>query len=160
MHNYAGRQYQAVRGDRGREMMMAVIPIRSAEELAEVLDPAWPRWLELVRLARYPSWCSRRPARLFWLCCSGSGHRLVHARSAGSQQRRDAGRSRLGAAARRRQRAPARPGHRERAGTAGRLGAAGRVDVRGGRFAGKGGGCPASRARCATGDRTPWHGPR
>jgi hypothetical protein len=52
MHNYAGRQDQAVRG--GREMMMAVIPIRPAEELAEVLDPAWPRWLELVRLAQVP----------------------------------------------------------------------------------------------------------
>lgn len=51
MHNHADRQYQAVRGDRGREMM-AVIPIRSAEELAEVPDPAWPRWLELVRLAQ------------------------------------------------------------------------------------------------------------
>jgi hypothetical protein len=34
--------------------MMAVIAIRSAGELAEVPDPAWPEWLQLIRLAPVP----------------------------------------------------------------------------------------------------------
>jgi hypothetical protein len=36
-------------------MMMAMIAIRSAGELAAVPDPAWPEWLELVRLAPVPA---------------------------------------------------------------------------------------------------------
>jgi hypothetical protein len=38
-----------------REMMMAMIAIRPAGELAGVPDPAWPEWLELVRLAPMPA---------------------------------------------------------------------------------------------------------
>ncbi len=36
-------------------MMRAVTAIRPAGELAEVPDPAWPQWLELVRLAPVPA---------------------------------------------------------------------------------------------------------
>jgi Protein of unknown function DUF2625 len=46
-----GLAFHAVRDGRGREMMMAMISIRSAGELAGVPDPAWPEWLELIRLA-------------------------------------------------------------------------------------------------------------
>jgi Protein of unknown function DUF2625 len=36
-------------------MMMAMTSIRPAQELAGVPDPAWPEWLELIRLAPVPT---------------------------------------------------------------------------------------------------------
>jgi Protein of unknown function DUF2625 len=54
MHNYANRQNQAGRAGRSRPRDDDCRAPHPAEELADVTDPAWPRWLELVRLAQVP----------------------------------------------------------------------------------------------------------
>ena len=41
-------------GSSRREMMSVMIAIRSAGDLAEVPDPAWPECLKLIRLAPVP----------------------------------------------------------------------------------------------------------
>jgi Protein of unknown function DUF2625 len=153
-----------VRGDRGREMMMAVIPIRPAEELAEVPDPAWLRWLELVQLAQAPvlvlpaarqtgldvlfrlqviAWSMLGApavnsggmlADRGWVRLLGGGGCLLDLATA----------SGVGPPA-----ASAPPLSLTIGSTCPAAGSPSTAAA-----------CPASRVRCATGDRTLWHGPR
>lgn len=145
--------------------MTAVIAIRPAGELAEVPDPAWPQWLELIRLAPVPVVVlpvARQAGLevLFRLQVTARTMMGALALNSGGLLADHGWLRLLGGGT-------ANPPDLAAVNGLGQPGASGPppsltvgFDVLDGRFAINGGGLRGQLARCATGDRTPWPGLR